>query len=185
MAVIYSLLLSTVIYKEISFSELPDILLKSVITTAIVMFLIATPAAMSWMLSYGNIPQAISQAMITLSDNPIIILLMINLILLLVGTVMGMTPAVLIFTPIFLPVAESLGMSPLHFGIMMIFNLSIGLCTPPVGSVLFVGCSMGKTSIGSVIRPLMPLYFAMIVTLGLVAYIPMISEWLPRLFGFY
>jgi tripartite ATP-independent transporter DctM subunit len=185
MAVIYSLLLSTVIYKEISFSELPDILLKSVITTAIVMFLIATPAAMSWMLSYGNIPQAISQAMITLSDNPILILLMINLILLLVGTVMGMTPAVLIFTPIFLPVAESLGMSPLHFGIMMIFNLSIGLCTPPVGSVLFVGCSMGKTSIGSVIRPLMPLYFAMIVTLGLVAYIPMISEWLPRLFGFY
>ena len=185
MAVVYSLILSTFIYKEISINELPDILLQSVITTSIVMLLIATSAAMSWMLSYENIPQLISQAMITLSDNPILILLMINLILLMVGTFMDMTPAVLIFTPILLPVAESLGMSPLHFGIMMILNLSIGLCTPPVGSVLFVGCSIGETTISQVIKPLMPLYFAMIVTLGLVAYIPMISEWLPKLFGLY
>jgi tripartite ATP-independent transporter DctM subunit len=185
MAVVYSLILSTCIYKEIALHELPDILLKAVITTSIVMLLIATSAAMSWMLSYENIPQFISHAMITLSENPIIILLMINIILLMVGTFMDMTPAVLIFTPIFLPVAESLGMSQLHFGIMMILNLSIGLCTPPVGSVLFVGCSIGKTSIGDVVKPLMPLYGAMLIALALIAYVPFFSEWLPKLFGLY
>jgi len=96
-----------------------------------------------------------------------------------------MTPAVLIFTPIFLPVAESLGISPLHFGIMMILNLSIGLCTPPVGSVLFVGCSVGNVSIGSVLKPMLPLYLAMIVALFLVTLFPQVSEFLPHLFGLY
>ncbi|MBR9908823.1 MAG: TRAP transporter large permease [Gammaproteobacteria bacterium] len=185
MAVIYSLVLSTFIYREISLRQLPDILLMSVKTTAIVMFLIAASAAMSWMMSYENIPQFISHAMITLSENPIVILLMINLILLLVGTFMDMTPAVLIFTPIFLPVAESLGMSPLHFGIMMILNLSIGLCTPPVGSVLFVGCSIGKTTIADVIKPLLPLYGAMFISLALITFIPFFSEWLPKVLGLY
>ena len=182
-AVVYSLVLSVFVYKEISLKELPAVFAQSAQTTSIVMLLIGASAAMSWMLSYENIPQLLSSAMITLSDNPILILLLINLILLLVGTFMDMTPAVLIFTPILLPVVESLGMSPLHFGIMMILNLSIGLCTPPVGSVLFIGCSVGKTTIGEVLRPLIPLYCAMFVALLCVTYISQISEWLPRLLG--
>lgn len=182
-AVIYSLILSTFIYREISVHDLPGILLKSAKTTSIVMLLIAASAAMSWMLSYENVPQYISAVMLTLSENPILILLIINIVLLLVGTFMDMTPAVLIFTPIFLPVAESLGMSPLHFGIMMILNLSIGLCTPPVGSVLFVGCSIGKTSITSLIRPLLPLYLAMFISLLLITFLPFLSESLPKYFG--
>ena len=124
-------------------------------------------------------------ALLGLSDNPFIILLTINLILLCVGIFMDMTPAVLIFTPIFLPVAIQIGISPLHFGIMMVLNLCIGLCTPPVGSVLFVGCSIAKTSIAQLIRPLMPMYAAMLVALMLVTYVPAISEFLPVFFGLY
>lgn len=184
-AVLYALILSVVVYREVSLKQLPDILVKSAITTAIVMFLIGTSSAMSWILSYENIPQSISAGLLELSSNPIVILLTINLILLAVGIFMDMTPAVLIFTPIFLPVASELGMSPLHFGIMMVLNLCIGLCTPPVGSVLFVGASIAKTSITQLIRPLLPMYLAMFIVLMLVAYIPVLSEGLPRLFGLY
>lgn len=182
-AVLYSLLLSVVFYREVKVKELPSILIKSVETTAIVMLLIGTSSAMSWILSYENIPQAISTALITLSDNPILILLIINLVLLVVGIFMDMTPAVLIFTPIFLPVVTELGMSPLHFGIMMVLNLCIGLCTPPVGSVLFVGCGIAKTTIAQMVRPLLPMYFAMFVVLLMVTYMPWVSESLPRYFG--
>lgn len=184
-AVLYALFLSMAIYRQVKVSDLPDIFTKAVETTAIVMLLIGTSTAMSWMLSYDNIPQAISESLMHLSDNPFIILLTINLILLAVGIFMDMTPAVLIFTPIFLPVAVSLGMSPLHFGIMMVLNLCIGLCTPPVGSVLFVGCSIARTSIAQLIRPLLPLYAAMFVALLLVTYVPEISETLPVYFGLY
>ncbi|SHF71676.1 TRAP transporter, DctM subunit [Microbulbifer donghaiensis] len=182
-AVLYSLLLSVVVYREVRVNQLPGILVKSVETTAIVMFLIAASSAMSWILSYENIPQTISQALITISDNPLLILLTINLILLAVGAFMDMTPAVLIFTPIFLPVVTELGMSPLQFGIVMILNLCIGLCTPPVGSVLFVGASISKTSITSLIRPLLPMYAMMFLVLILVTYVPAISEYLPRALG--
>ncbi|WP_426358746.1 TRAP transporter large permease [Pseudocolwellia sp. HL-MZ19] len=184
-AVLYSLTLSLVFYKEINFKDLFSIFLRSVNTTAIVMLLIGASSAMSWLMSYEQIPQSISQTLLTLSENPLIILLIINITLLIVGSFMDMTPAVLIFTPIFLPIAESLGISPLHFGIMMILNLSIGLCTPPVGSVLFVGCSIGKVSIGSILKPMLPLYLAMIATLFLVTMFPQISEFLPRVFGLY
>jgi len=184
-AVLYALLLSVVIYREVKIKDLPEIFTKSVETTAIVMLLIGTSTAMSWMLSYENIPQAISESLMYMSDNPFLILLTINLILLAVGIFMDMTPAVLIFTPIFLPVAVSLGMSPLHFGIMMVLNLCIGLCTPPVGSVLFVGCSIAKTSIAQLIRPLIPLYAAMFVALLVVTYVPAVSEFLPTYFGLY
>jgi len=183
-AVIYSLGLSVFIYREVKIGEIPGILLKTVETTAIVMILIGTSTAMSWILSYENIPQTISATLIALTDSKIIILLIINMILLIVGTFMDMTPAVLIFTPIFLPVATQLGIDPIHFGIMMVLNLCIGLCTPPVGSVLFVGCSIAGTSITSLIKPLLPLYVAMIVALMLVTYIPEISLFLPRLFGY-
>lgn len=182
-AVLYSLLLAVVFYKEVSIKEIPEVLIKSVETTAIVMLLIGTSSAMSWILSYENIPQSISNGLIALSDNPITILMIINVILLIVGVFMDMTPAVLIFTPIFLPVVTELGMSPLHFGIMMVLNLCIGLCTPPVGSVLFVGCGIAKTTIAQMVRPLLPMYFAMFVVLMLVTYIPAISEWLPRYFN--
>jgi TRAP transporter, DctM subunit len=184
-AVLYSLLLAVVFYKEVSIKQIPEVLVKSVETTAIVMLLIGTSSAMSWILSYENIPQSISDGLIALSDNPITILMIINVILLVVGIFMDMTPAVLIFTPIFLPVVTELGMSPLHFGIMMVLNLCIGLCTPPVGSVLFVGCGIAKTTIAQMVRPLVPMYIAMFAVLLLVTYIPGISEWLPRYFDLY
>jgi len=180
---LYALTLSVFVYREVKLSELKDILLKSSLTTAIVMLLIATSMAMSWILAFENIPTMVADALLALSDNPIVILLIINLILLLVGAFLDMTPAVLIFTPIFLPVAVSLGMTPLHFGIMMVLNLSIGLCTPPVGSVLFVACAVGKTRVAEIVRPLMPMYVAMFAALLAVTYIPGISEWLPRAFG--
>jgi tripartite ATP-independent transporter DctM subunit len=182
-AVVYSFVLAVCVYREVKVKELPAILLKSAETTAIVMALIATSAAMSWILSYENIPQTVSQGLLTLSENPLLILLLINIILLVVGAFMDMTPAVLIFTPIFLPVAVELGMSPLHFGIMLILNLSIGLVSPPVGSVLFVACAVAKTKLESLIKPLLPMYLAMVAVLLLVTYVPAISEFLPNLFG--
>lgn len=184
-AVLYSLILAVGVYREVKLTDLPGILLKTTETSAVVLFLIAASTAMSWMLSYQAIPQMISDSLIALSDNPLLILLIINLILLMVGAFMDITPAVLIFTPIFLPVVQALGMSPLHFGMMMILNLCIGLCTPPVGSVLFVGCSIAKTSMAAIVKPLLPMYMAMIATLALVTYIPAISEWLPRQLGLY
>lgn len=184
-AVLYSLILAVPVYKQVKPNELYGIFLKAGEISAIVLLLIAASSAMSWMLSYENIPEIISNALMTISENPLIILLIINIILIIVGAFMDMTPAVLIFTPIFLPVAESLGMSPLHFGIMMVLNLSIGLCSPPVGSVLFVSCSVGNTSIDKIIKPMLPLYLAMFVALMLVTYIPALSEYLPRLFGLY
>lgn len=183
-AVLYAFFLSVVIYREVKLKELPDVLLKTVETTAIVMLLIGTSSGMSWILSYENIPQNVTAAMIGLSDSKLIILLLINLVLLIVGTFMDMTPAVLIFTPIFLPVVVRLGMSPLHFGIVLVLNLCIGLCTPPVGSVLFLGCSVGQTSIARMVRVLIPFYIGMIVVLMLVTYVPWFSLFLPKVFGY-
>jgi tripartite ATP-independent transporter DctM subunit len=180
-AVLYSLILGF-IYKEITLPKLPQILLDSSATTAIVMLLIGSSMCMSWVLSYENIPQDISSSLLSLSDNKIVILLIINLLLLFVGIFMDMTPAVLIFTPIFLPVVTKLGLDPVHFGIIMVLNLCIGLCTPPVGSVLFVGVGVAKTTIEKVFKPLLPLFIAMIVALFLVTYIPQLSLWLPSLF---
>ncbi|MBO3099313.1 TRAP transporter large permease [Gelidibacter pelagius] len=180
-AVLYTLILGYY-YKEIKTKKLPQILLESVGTTAIVMLLIGASMSMSWVMSYENIPQDMSNLLLGLSDNPIVILLIINILLLLVGIFMDMTPAVLIFTPIFLPIIMKLGMDPVHFGIVMILNLCIGLCTPPVGSVLFVGVGIANTTIEKVFRPLLPLFLAMIIALLLVTYIPELSLWLPGLF---
>ena len=183
-AVVYALLLAVVFYKEVNVKELPDILLKSAETTAIVMLLIAASTAMSWLLSFEHIPQTLSNALLTVSDNPLLILLLINLLLIVVGAFLDMTPAVLIFTPIFLPVALELGMSELQFGIMLVLNLSIGLCSPPVGAVLFITCAIAKTKLENIIRPLIPLYIAMFVVLMLVTYVSWFSEALPRALGF-
>jgi len=182
-AVLYALVLAFV-YREIRVRDLPQILLASATTTAVVMLLIATSLGMSWIMSYANIPQNVSAALVAVSDNPIVILLLINVILLVVGVFMDMTPAILIFTPLFLPIAVDLGMDPTHFGIVMVLNLCIGLCTPPVGSVLFVGVGVGGTTITKVVKPLLPLFIAMIVALLIVTYVPALSLWLPSVFGF-
>ncbi len=182
-AVVYTLGLGFV-YRELKVKELPKIFLDSVSTTSIVMLLIATSIAMSWVMSFEEIPQNVTEALLSVSDNPIIILLMINFILLFVGTFMDMTPAVLIFTPIFLPIVMEMGIDPIHFGIIMILNLCIGLCTPPVGSLLFIGVGVAGTSITKVVKPLLPLFIAMIVALMLITFFPQISLWLPSVFGF-
>jgi tripartite ATP-independent transporter DctM subunit len=182
-AVVYTLGLGF-IYRELKVKELPRIFLDSVSTTAIVMLLIATSIAMSWVMSFEEIPQTVTETLLAISDNPIIILLMINVILLFVGTFMDMTPAVLIFTPIFLPIVMEMGIDPIHFGIIMILNLCIGLCTPPVGSLLFIGVGVAQTSIVKVVRPLLPLFVAMVVALMLITFFPQISLWLPEVFGF-
>lgn len=181
-AVLYTFVLG-VIYKEINLKNIPEILLDSSSTTAIVMLLIGASMSMSWVMSFENIPQDISNVLLGISDNKIVILIIINLLLLFVGIFMDMTPAVLIFTPIFLPVVTSLGMDPIHFGMIMVLNLSIGLCTPPVGSVLFVGIGVANTTIDKVIKPLLPLFLAMIVSLFLITYFPSLSLWLPGVFG--
>lgn len=180
-AVIYTFALAFW-YKEITMKDVPSIFLETVKTSAIVLLLIATSIAMSWVMSFENIPQEISRSLLSISENPVVLLIIINLILLFVGIFMDMTPAVLIFTPIFLPIVTNLGMDPVHFGIVMILNLCIGLCTPPVGSVLFVGCSVAELSIQKVIKPLIPLFLAMILVLIIITFVPSLSLWLPKLF---
>lgn len=182
-AVLYALILA-LIYGEVKISHLPDILLRSVKVTCIVLLLVATSMGMSWVMSFANIPQNVSAGLLSISTNTIVILLLINLILLFVGVFMDMTPAVLIFTPIFLPIAIDLGMDPVHFGIMMVVNLTVGLCTPPVGSLLFIGCSVADISIMKVIRPLLPFFVAMLVALALITYVPFLSLWLPGVLGY-
>lgn len=180
-AVVYTLFLALVLYREIGLKDLPGIVLESAVTTSIVLLMIGCSIAMSKAMAFADIPYVISDTLLALSENPLVLLLIINLALLVVGTFMDMTPALLIFTPIFLPVVTDLGMDPVHFGVMMTFNLCIGICTPPVGSALFVGCSVGGTSIGSVIRPLLPFYAVLFALLLLVTYVPQISLALPQL----
>ncbi|RKF20064.1 TRAP transporter large permease [Alginatibacterium sediminis] len=181
-AVVYTLLLAVVFYREVSLRQLPKIILESVVTTSIVLLLIGASMGMSWAMANADIPYMISDALLAVSENPIIILLIINLILLIVGIFMDMTPALLIFTPIFLPIAMDLGMDPVHFGVMMTFNLCIGICTPPVGSALFIGCSVGKVKIDKVVKPLLPFYAVLVIALMLVTFIPKLSLALPQYF---
>ncbi len=181
-AVVYALALARA-YREVRIRDLPEILVAAGATTGIVMILVGTSAALSWILAYDRVPQGVADALLSLGESPVAVLLAINLILLAVGTFMDMTPAVLIFTPIFLPVVTALGVDPVHFGIVMVLNLCIGLCTPPVGSVLFVGCAVAGAEVTRVVRPLLPMYLAMLVVLGLVTFVPELSLWLPRWLG--
>lgn len=181
-AVVYTLILS-LIYKSLTIQSMKEILMKTAVTTGVIMFLVASSSAMSWIMAYTGIPQAISNIIMSISDNPIVILFIMNITLLIVGTFMDLTPAVLIFTPIFLPIATQLGLHPVHFGIVLVFNLCIGIMTPPVGSVLFVGCSVADVSIEGVIKPLLPFFVALIAVLFLITYVPALSLILPKLFG--
>ncbi|WP_299484279.1 TRAP transporter large permease [uncultured Roseibium sp.] len=179
-AVVYTLFLAIIWYREITWKEMPGIILESAVTTSIVLLMIGCSIAMSKAMAFADIPYSISDALLALSENPIVLLLIINIALLVVGTFMDMTPALLIFTPIFLPVVEDLGMDPVHFGVVMTFNLCIGICTPPVGSALFVGCSVGGVKIGQVIKPMLGFYAVLVSLLLVITYFPGLSLFLPR-----
>lgn len=179
-AVIYAMIVAMLIYQEVQASDLFDILRDTAVTTAVVMLLIGTSMGLAWLLAYQEIPQNVADMLIGISDSDIVVLIVINIVLLGVGTFMDMTPAILIFTPIFLPTAITLGIDPLHFGIFMVANLCIGLVTPPVGTVLFAGCGIANVSISDIVRPLIPLYIAMLLALILIVYVPEITLIVPR-----
>ena len=183
-AVVYSLCLSLFVYKLITIKEIPKILKDSAEMTGIIIFLIGVSSIMSWVMAFTNIPTLVSNGLLALSSNKFVILFLINIILLVVGTFMDMTPACLIFTPIFLPVCSALGMNTIHFGIMMIFNLCIGMITPPVGTTLFVGVKVGKVKIETVIKQLLIYFAAIFAVLMLVTYIPALSLTFPKLMGY-
>lgn len=181
-AVVYSLILSF-IYRAIKVKDLHGILLDSAKMSSIVIFMIGVSSIMSWVMSFTHIPEIIANTLIGVTDSKIIILLIMNLILLLVGTFMDPTPAVLIFTPIFLPIATSFGMSPIHFGIMMVFNLCIGTITPPVGPILFTGCKVAGVKIEEVFKTLLPYFFVSIILLLLITFVPAFSMTIPNWLG--
>mgnify|MGYP001309150194 CR=1 FL=1 len=180
-AVLWALLLALFFYREIGWRDLPAILSRAARTTGVVLFLVATSYSMSRLLTLEQVPQRVSQALLEISASPVMVMLLINCLLLAVGTFMDMTPAVLILTPIFLPAAMALGIDPIHFGIIMIANLSIGLLTPPVGTCLFVGAMVGHSSIAAVSRAMIPFYAVMIVSLLIITYVPALSLFLPGL----
>jgi tripartite ATP-independent transporter DctM subunit len=177
-AVLYSFILS-MFYKTLKLKDIPSIVKESVELTSIIMLLIGASASLSFVMSFTGMPEAVTNMMLSISDNPIIILLLMNVILLLIGTFLDITPAVLIFTPIFLPIVTEFGVDPVHFGIILILNLCIGNITPPVGGPLFVGCSIANVDMEDVIKPLMPYYLALVIVLLLVTYFPQLSLLLP------
>jgi tripartite ATP-independent transporter DctM subunit len=182
-AVVYTFFLSVICYRSIPLRKVPPLILEATVMTCVVLLLVAVSVGMSWAMTNADIPFVVSEWILDLTHEPYIILIIINVILLIVGVFMDMTPAVLIFTPIFLPIVQDIGITTLHFGIIMIYNLCIGLCTPPVGTALFVGCSISGVKIQNAIRPLLPLFGAQLAGLILVTYIPWISMVLPRYFG--
>lgn len=181
-AVLYCLILS-VIYRNLTLKGFVKILLDSAKTSGIILFLISASSAMSFVMAYAGIPSAISNALMAISDNKYVIFLLMNIILMVVGMFMDITPAILIFTPIFLPIAQSLGMSDIQFGVMLIFNMCLGNITPPVGSVLFVGCGIGGVSIEKVTPKLIPYFAVLFALLLLVTYVPALSLGIPSLMG--
>jgi tripartite ATP-independent transporter DctM subunit len=182
-AVVYSLVLS-LIYRTIKPKDLYKIIAESARTTGIIVFLIGVSSAMAWVMAFTGIPEAISNGLLSVSSSKIVILLIINVILLFVGTFMDITPAILIFTPIFLPVCQDFGMSDIQFGIMLVYNLCIGTITPPVGNILFVGVRVAQTALEKVVKPLLPYYAVIFAVLMLVTFVPAVSMWLPKLMGY-
>lgn len=181
-AAIYALVVTIIGYRTMNWLEFVGAVKAAVRTTAMVLLVIGCAAAFGWLLAYLRVPAAMIALMQSVSDNPIVILLLINLILLVLGTFMDMSPLIVITTPIFLPVAAAFGVDPVHFGVILVLNLGIGLCTPPVGAVLFVGCAVGKISVWQAVRTIWPFYGAAFATLMLVTYIPALSLWLPSVF---
>lgn len=181
-AVVYALLVTLLVYRSLNWGDFVAATLGAVRTTAMVLLVIGCAASFGWLLAYLKVPTDLVEAMKGLSDNPIMILLLINVALLVLGTFMDMSPLIVITTPIFLPLAQAYGVDPVHFGVILILNLGIGLCTPPVGAVLFVGCAVGRIPIWTALRTIWPFYGAALFTLLVVTYIPAVSLWLPALF---
>ncbi|MBD0415164.1 TRAP transporter large permease [Oryzicola mucosus] len=181
-AVIYALLVTIFVYRQLNWSDFVHATMGAVRTTAMVLLIIGTAAAFSWLMAFLKVPTSLVAWMNTLSENPIVILLLLNVIMLLLGTFMDMGPTIIITTPIFLPIAQSYGIDPVHFGVIMILNYGIGLNTPPVGAVQFVACAVGKITVWQAMRSIWPFYGAGIMVLLLVTYVPAISLWLPSVF---
>lgn len=181
-AAIYALAVTVLGYRTMDFANFVQAVKAAVRTTAMVLLVIGCAAAFGWLLAYLKVPAAMIALMQSVSDNPIVVLLLINVILLILGTFMDMSPLIVITTPIFLPVAAAFGVDPVHFGVILILNLGIGLCTPPVGAVLFVGCAVGRISVWQAVRTIWPFYGAAFATLMLVTYVPALSLWLPAVF---
>ena len=175
--------LLAIIYREMSIKTFYDLLADTMKSSATILFLIAASSIMSYVMSYSGIPAAISEGLMSVSNNRYMIILIMNVFLLVMGMFLDLTPAVLIFTPIFLPIATSVGMSPVHFGRRLIMNLGIGSVTPPVGSCLFVGCGVGRVKIEGVTKYIVPIFTAMVISLFLVSFIPAIPLLVPYLCG--
>ena len=182
-ACLWAFFVTMFIYRDYKWSELPKLMCRTVKTVTIVMILIGFAAAFGAVMTYMQLPMRITEFFTSLSDNKYVILMYLNIMLLLIGTLMDMAPIILILTPVLLPVTNSLGIDPVHFGMIMMVNLGIGLITPPVGSVLFVASAVSKQKIETVVRAMLPFYGMLLVVLGMVTYIPAISLWLPRLLG--
>ncbi|SDH09395.1 TRAP transporter, DctM subunit [Vibrio xiamenensis] len=182
-AVVYTVFLTVFLYKSLSWSQLPKILIQTFVMTGVIMFLLATSSAMSFAMSMTGIPNALSQMILGISDSPAVIMLVITLFMLVVGAFMDIGPAILIFTPILLPIVQKVGVDPVHFGILMVYNLAIGTITPPVGSGLYVGASVGQVKVEQLIKPLLPFYSAIILVLIAITYLPELTLFLPRLLG--
>jgi tripartite ATP-independent transporter DctM subunit len=181
-AVIYALLVTLLIYRQLNWTAFVHATLGAVRTTAMVLLIIGTAASFAWLMAYLRIPAQLIAWMGAVSENPLIVLLLINLILLILGTFMDMGPTIIIATPIFLPVALHYGIDPVHFGVILILNLGIGLNTPPVGAVQFVACAVGRITVWQAMRSIWPFYGASLVVLALVTYVPALSLWLPSVF---
>ncbi|QPC86930.1 TRAP transporter large permease subunit [Mesorhizobium sp. NBSH29] len=181
-AVLYAILVTIFIYRSLSWQGFVEATMGAVRTTSMVLLIIGTAASFSWLMAYLKVPAAMIDWMNSVSRDPLTILLLLNLLLLLLGTFMDMGPTIIITTPIFLPVAQAYGIDPVHFGVILILNLGIGLNTPPVGAVQFVACAVGKITVWEAMRSIWPFYSAGIIVLGLVTYIPAISLWLPSVF---
>lgn len=182
-ACVYAFLVSVFIYRELKMNMMPRILMNTVKTLAMVFSLIAAAGAFGWMMAFLKVPAIITHGVLSISDNPLVILFAMNILLLFLGAVMDMAPLIVIMTPILLPVATACGMSPVQFGVMLIYNLAIGLCTPPVGSALFVGCGIAKLPMERVGKAMIPMYAAMFIGLMLVTFVPQFSMMLPTMLG--
>ncbi|HWR39523.1 MAG TPA: TRAP transporter large permease [Patescibacteria group bacterium] len=182
LAAMYSFLLAFGYYREVPLKNMWPVLKRTFRTVLMVYFLIATSAAFGWVMAYLQIPDMITNAFLQVSDNPYVILMLINILLLILGGPMDMAPMILIMTPVLLPVCTSIGMDPVHFGLVLIFNAGMGLLTPPVGTVLFVGCAIGGVTMAQGTKAMMPFFYAMLVVLLLITYVPQTVLWLPSMF---
>jgi tripartite ATP-independent transporter DctM subunit len=172
------------VYKTIKLSELPEILYECCLINAVVLFLVATSSVFTWILTYENFPMMIAEILLGITQTKWVILLILNIVLLFLGMFIDQTPAIIMLVPMFMPLAEQLGVHPIHLGVIVVINLSFGLITPPVGTSLFVGCRIANLPITAVVRPMLPFLPIMIAVLMLVTYVPSIILWLPGMFGF-